>query len=101
MEKNIHISMLLEIYGKLLTPKQYDVIDLYYNQNLSLSEIAEEENITRQGVRKNLVDAENKLFDYEQKLLILKQRINRAEIIEELIKETEDVSFKERLQKLL
>ncbi|MBO5143459.1 MAG: DNA-binding protein [Clostridia bacterium] len=101
MEKNIHISMLLEIYGKLLTKKQYDVVDLYYNQNLSLSEIAEEENITRQGVRKNLVDAENKLFDYEQKLLILKQRLNRAEIIEELIKETEDVSFKERLQKLL
>ena len=62
MEKNIHISMLLEIYGKLLTQKQYDVVDLYYNQNLSLSEIAEEENITRQGVRKNLVDAENKLL---------------------------------------
>lgn len=101
MEKNIHISMLLEIYGKLLTQKQYDVVDLYYNQNLSLSEIAEEENITRQGVRKNLVDAENKLFDYEQKLLILKQKLSRAEIIEELIKETEDVSFKERLQKLL
>ena len=101
MEKNIHISMLLETYGKLLTEKQYDVIDLYYNQNLSLSEIAEEENITRQGVRKNLVDAENKLFDYEEKLLFLKQRLRRVEIIEELIKETEDVSFKERLQKLL
>lgn len=101
MEKNIHISMLLEIYGKLLTQKQCDVIDLYYNQNLSLSEIAEEENITRQGVRKNLVDAENKLFDYEEKLQILKQKLEREEIIEELLKETEDVSFKERLQKLL
>lgn len=101
MEKNIHISMLLEIYGKLLTEKQYDVIDLYYNQNLSLSEIAEEEDITRQGVRKNLVDAENKLFDYEIKLQILKQKLERNEIIEELLKETEDVSFKEKLQKLL
>ena len=101
MEKNIHISMLLETYGKLLTEKQYDVIDLYYNQNLSLSEIAEEEDITRQGVRKNLVDAENKLFDYERKLQILKQKLERNEIIEELLKETEDVSFKEKLQKLL
>lgn len=101
MEKNIHISILLEIYGKLLTQKQCDVIDLYYNQNLSLSEIAEEENITRQGVRKNLVDAENKLFDYEEKLQILKQKLEREEIIEDLLKETEDVSFKERLQKLL
>ena len=101
MEKNIHISMLLEIYGKLLTPKQYDVIDLYYNQNLSLAEIAEGENITRQGVRKNLVDAENKLFDYEEKLQVLKQKLERAEIIEELLKETEDVSLKEKLQSLL
>lgn len=101
MEKNIHISMLLEIYGKLLTPKQYDVIDLYYNQNLSLAEIAEGENITRQGVRKNLVDAENKLFDYEEKLQILKQKLERAEIIEGLLKETEDVSLKEKLQRLL
>lgn len=101
MEKNIHISMLLEIYGKLLTEKQYDVVDLYYNQNLSLSEIAEGENITRQGVRKNLVDAENKLFDYEEKLQILKQKLEKNEIVEELIRETEDVSFKEKLQKLL
>jgi len=101
MEKNIHISMLLEIYGKLLTAKQYDMIDLYYNQNLSLSEIAEEVNITRQGVRKNLVDAENKLFDYEEKLQILKHKLETLQIVEELIKETEDVRFKEKLRKLL
>lgn len=101
MEKNIHISMLLEIYGKLLTPKQYDVIDLYYNQNLSLAEIAEGENITRQGVRKNLVDAENKLFDYEEKLQVLKQKLERTEVIENLLQETEDVSLKEKLQRLL
>ena len=101
MEKNIHISMLLEIYGKLLTPKQYDVIDLYYNQNLSLAEIAEGENITRQGVRKNLVDAENKLFDYEEKLQVLKQKLERVEIVENLLQETEDVSLKEKLQRLL
>ena len=62
MDKNIKVSMLLEMYGKLLTDKQVDVIDLYYNQNLSLSEIAEELNITRQGVRKSLVDGEKKLI---------------------------------------
>ena len=101
MEKNIHISMLLEIYGKLLTPKQYDVIDLYYNQNLSLSEIAEGDNITRQGFRKDLGDAENKLFEDEEEMQRLKQKLERNEIIESLLEETEDVSFKERLQKLL
>ena len=55
MEKNVKISLLLEIYGKLLTDRQSDIADLYYNQNLSLSEIADEIDITRQAVRKSLI----------------------------------------------
>ena len=85
MEKSVHISMLLEMYGKLLTDKQQDVIDLYYNQNLSLSEIAEELNITRQGVRKSLIDAENRLFDIEEKLGLLKEKLERDEVILEIV----------------
>ena len=101
MEKNIKISMLLEIYGNLLTPKQQDLLDLYYNQNLSLSEIADDINITRQGVRKVLVDGEKKLFNYETKLHILEQKLKNNKIIEELIEETEDVNFKVKLKELL
>ena len=101
MDKNIHVSMLLEMYGKLLTDKQADVIDLYYNQNLSLSEIAEETNITRQGVRKNLIDAENKLFDFEEKLCFLKEKLERQEIIEKIIEMTNDEKTVQELQKLL
>ena len=101
MEKNIHISMLLEIYGKLLTQKQYDVIDFYYNQNLSLAEIAESENITRQGVRKNLIDAENKLIDYEEKLQLLSKKMRRVKVIDELSKEIADETIKEKLQQLI
>ena len=101
MDKSIHVSMLLDIYGKLLTNKQYDVIDLYYNQNLSLSEIAEEISITRQGVRKNLIDAENKLFDYEEKLCFLKEKLERQEIIEKIIEITKDEETAKALQKLL
>ncbi len=101
MEKNIKISLLLEIYANLLTPKQSDLLDLYYNQNLSLSEIADDVGITRQGVRKILVDGEKKLFDYEQKLGILEKKLENQKIIEELIKETEDVNFKVKLEKLL
>ena len=101
MDKSIHVSMLLDIYGKLLTSKQYDVIDLYYNQNLSLSEIAEEVSITRQGVRKNLIDAENKLFDYEEKLCFLKEKLERQEIIEKIIEITKDDETIQELQKLL
>ena len=101
MDKGIKISMLLELYGKLLTEKQADTVDLYYNQNLSLSEIAEELNITRQGVRKNLVYAEDKLFDFEEKLCFLKQKLEQDEIINEVIKNIEDDVLKDKLSKLL
>ena len=97
MEKSVHVSMLLEIYGKLLTDKQRDIIDLYYNDNLSLSEIAEELEITRQGVHKNLVDAENKLFDYEEKLMVLKNKLERQEELEMIIEKTKDVNLKNEL----
>ena len=54
MSKNLAISDLLDLYGPMLTDKQRDVIELYYNQDLSLAEIAEHEQITRQGVRDNI-----------------------------------------------
>ena len=101
MDKGIQISMLLELYGKLLTETQADTVDLYYNQNLSLSEIAEELNITRQGVRKNLVYAEEKLFDFEEKLCFLKQKLEQNEVISEIINKLEDDVLKDKLSKLL
>lgn len=100
MEKSIHVSMLLEMYGKLLTTKQFDVIDLYYNDNLSLSEIGDELNITRQGVRKILVSAENHLFEIEEKLGMLKQKLERQEIVSEILSNTKDKWLKEKLENL-
>lgn len=67
MDKNVQIGMLLDIYGKLLTDKQQDILDLYYNQNLSLAEIAEEIGVTRQAVRDSIVKGENKLFRFRRK----------------------------------
>ena len=101
MEKSIEVSMLLELYGKLLTSTQADTVDLYYNQNLSLGEIAEELNITRQGVRKNIVYAEKKLFDFEEKLCFLKQKLENDEIIKEVIEKIDDDVLKDKLSKLL
>ena len=60
MEKNVEISILWQMYGKLLTQKQNEYIDYYYNKDLSLSEIAENENITRQGVRDIIKKGERK-----------------------------------------
>ena len=67
MEKNVKVSMLCQIYGKMLTEKQYQVINDYYNNDLSLSEIAENNNITRQAVRDIIKKGENKLFELEEK----------------------------------
>ena len=79
MDKNIKMSILCQIYGKLLTEKQYQVLDDYYNNDLSLSEIAENLNITRQAVRDNIKKGENKLFEYEEKLDVMKKTIEQEE----------------------
>lgn len=68
MAKNLKIAYLLDFYGEMLTEKQRDFIDLYYNEDLSLSEIAENEGITRQGVRDSIKRAEVQLFEMEEKL---------------------------------
>ena len=85
MEKNVEISMLWEIYGKLLTDKQNEYIDYYYNQDLSLSEIAENDNITRQAVRDIIKKGERKLFEYEEKLLFMKKTINQEQKIQQIL----------------
>ena len=85
MEKNVEVSMLLQIYGELLTEKQYRVIDYYYNEDLSLSEIAENEEITRQGVRDIIKKGEKKLFEYEEKLLFMKKTINQEKQIQHIL----------------
>ena len=73
MEKNVKVSMLCQIYGKLLTKKQLSILEDYYNQDLSLSEIAENKNITRQAVRDIIKKGESKLFELEEKLGIMKR----------------------------
>lgn len=85
MEKHIEISMLLEIYGKLLTKKQNEVLSNYYNEDLSLSEIAENNGISRQGVRDIIKKGEGKLFEYEEKLSIMKKTQQNEKTIESIL----------------
>lgn len=68
MAKNLEISYLLDFYGEVLTPKQRDVLEQYYNDDLSLSEIAENFGITRQGVRDAIKHGEATLLELEQKV---------------------------------
>ena len=71
--KNLEISYLLDFYGDVLTEKQRDVMEQYYNDDLSLSEIADNFGITRQGVRDVLVRAENTLEELEAKTGIVRR----------------------------
>ena len=84
MEDKVRISILLEIYGKLLTKKQYEFMDLYYNQDLSLSEIGDNEDITRQAVRTILVKSKKKLEEYEKQLKFMQKEEKIKEEIHNL-----------------
>ena len=84
MAKNLNIPLLLDFYGEMLTEKQRDFLDLYYNEDLSLSEIAENEGITRQGVRDAIKRAEAQLFDMEGKLHIFERFGSLVEGLEEI-----------------
>lgn len=68
MAKNLEISLLFDFYGEMLTPKQREVIEYYYNDDLSLAEIADNQGITRQGVRDSIKRAEFQLLEMEQSL---------------------------------
>lgn len=85
-EKIIYYGTLLELYGELLTDKQYSAIDKYYNIDLSLSEIAQEDKITRQAVRDNIKKAEEKLEFFESKLKLYKNFKKEDNIVSKLEK---------------
>ena len=87
MNTKVEVSMLCDIYGKLLTKKQFEFINDYYNNDLSLSEIAENNTITRQEVRDIIKKGERKLFEYEEKLLFMKKTISQEQKIQVILSE--------------
>ena len=68
MAKNLDMILLLDFYGDMLTDKQRDFISFYYNDDLSLAEIAENVGITRQGVRDAIKRAESQLIEMEERV---------------------------------
>jgi predicted DNA-binding protein YlxM (UPF0122 family) len=79
-----HMSMLFDFYGELLTDKQKELFDLYYNEDLSLAEIAEHAGISRQGVRDAIVRSETILRDTEDKLGLVKKYSGYEPKLEEI-----------------
>lgn len=68
MPKDMEIAWLFDFYGDMLTEKQRQVVELYYEEDLSLAEIAENQHITRQGVRDSLKRAEAQMLEMEERL---------------------------------
>lgn len=90
MEKRekLFISLYNDYYGSLLTDYQRELIDGYYNLDMSLSELAEEHNISPQGVRDALKRAEKQLQFYEEKLALVKKTQKVKALIEKVIEES-------------
>lgn len=102
MVKNLYISALLDVYGNFLGDKARALTECYYNEDLSLSEIAENEGITRQGVRDQIKRAEAQLLELEEKcgyckkFSLLKELANKyslgeTEAIEKIISNINDL----------
>ena len=86
MNKDYKISILLDYYGQLLTDKQFDMLNYYYNEDLSLSEIAENEGISRQGVYDAVKRAEEQLLSFEEKIGYFKASVKSEEFIADIQK---------------
>lgn len=89
VEENVYLGKLFDAYGKLLSKGQYDMIDLYLNDDLTLSEIGENLGVSRQAVLDGINKAEKKLKDIEGKL-------NLVEKIEFLERENEKLKMKKK-----
>lgn len=93
MSKNLEISVLLDFYGEMLTEKQREVVELYYNEDLSLGEIAQFSHITRQGVRDSIKRAEAVLLQFEERLGLAKKFQQYQEELERVIHCAREISF--------
>ena len=113
MAVNPEFSVLLDIYGNILTEKERSMLDYYYNDDLSLREISDNENaerrerrdlgeqtarendtITRQGVRDTIKRAENKLIAMEEKLGLVRKYREMSQIAAEIRKNAEKAAVR-------
>ncbi|MCL2508931.1 MAG: YlxM family DNA-binding protein [Oscillospiraceae bacterium] len=92
MAKNMEVAVLLDFYGELLTEKQREFLECYYNDDLSLSEIAANEGITRQGVRDAIKRAEAQLFDMEERLGLSRRFGEMRRGVDEIVEYTAMIS---------
>lgn len=91
VEKLVEIGILFDFYGKLLSTRQFYVIELFYIHDLSLAEIGEELKITRQGVYDTLKRAERKLYEYEKTLGLVSKFKKNQEYAQKVVRLADEI----------
>jgi predicted DNA-binding protein YlxM (UPF0122 family) len=98
-DKIVQIALLFDFYGQLLTEKQMEIVDMYYNNDLSLGEISEQQGISRQGVYDTLKRAEKTLYGYEEKLGLLDRFLKQKESMNKIIEMLDELLNKDEFDK--
>ena len=99
LEKKQRVNLLMDCYEELLTDKQKEYLMLYYEEDFSLAEIAEDLDVSRNAVYDNLKRAVASLEDYEKKLHLLEKHIQRMDLIQRI--EAEQATSREELNDYL
>lgn len=94
IDKITQASLLYDFYGQLLTRRKQQVMELYHEENLSLSEIAEEFGISRSAVYESLKTAEKSLAEYEEKLGLVSRFLRSGEAFRKIDRMLDDLSVR-------
>ena len=100
MEKIVKVAQLYDMYGPLLNEKQRDVINCYYNEDLSLQEIADNDGRSKQAISDMINRSVDKLFEFENELSWLKSKTELKASLFEIRELIESSNNKEAIQKL-
>ncbi|AWX56964.1 MULTISPECIES: putative DNA-binding protein [Brevibacillus] len=104
LEKTNQVNLLFDFYAPLLKGKQREYLELYYLDDLSLGEIAEMHEVSRQAVYDHIKRAEKQLFEYDQKLRLAERHEKRMDVLNrmnELVSELSESETRDELNTLL
>ena len=101
LEESLRITSLIDTYGKLLTPKQFEIVSSYYYDNLTLSEIGDNYNISRQAVNDCINQSVKALESYEEKLQLLSKQDAIIDKLTKVANDSNNAELSSRLAEII